>query len=189
MLICTAPVQAITIDLVPELQAVDLNTPVSVDVTISGLGDATAPSLGSFDLNILYDPNILSFSGSSGISFGQQLDLFNLGSVQMIDNSTLGIVNLLQVSLDFADDLNSLQLSSFTMATLTFDTLFEGVSPLSVTANALGDANGNPLTADLNGAEIKVTSTATIPEPTTGFLLAMGLAGLYWRKSTQRRAI
>jgi hypothetical protein len=178
----TAPVHAITIELLPVLQEVNTGTPVSVDLNVSGLGDAAAPSLGSFDLSIFYDPAILAFPGSSGLSFGNQLDLFGLGSLQSFDDSTPGIVNLFELSLDLADDLNSLQLSSFTLATLTFDTPFEGMSSLSATVNALGDAYGAPLTAEVSAAEVHVVSATVVSEPASLLLLVTGLLGLGWRR-------
>jgi hypothetical protein len=186
MLTCNASVQAITIDLLPAFQEVDVNTPVKVDITISGLIEGTAPSLGAYDLNIVYDPNMLSFSGSSSMSFGDQLDLFGFGSVRMVDDSVAGIINLYEVSFDLVDDLNQLQLSSFTLATLTFAPLIDGMSTLDAIVNALGDANGDPLETEVNAAQVRVTSTHSIPEPMTLLLFVTGLAGLRWQKSAQK---
>lgn len=164
------PVQAITIDLTPDYQEVGVNTPVSVDIIISGLGDGLPPSLSVFDLDIVYDPSMLSLGG---ISFGGQLDLFGFGSMQMVDDSTPGVVNLYELSFEAPDDLNAMQLPSFTLATLTFDTILEGISALAIEVNALGDASGDLLIADLNGAQINA-----VPIPGAILLFCSGLAGL-----------
>lgn len=181
------PAQAITIDLLPTLQEVDVNTPATVDIAISGLVDSAAPSLSSFDLNIIYDPEMLSFPGLGGVDFGDQLDLFGFGSLRSVDDSVPGIINLFELSLDPPDDLNNFQPSTFTLGTLTFDTLLTGVSTLALSLNALGDANGDPLAADLNGAEINTRPTTDIPEPTILMLFVTGMAGLCWRTLAQPR--
>ncbi len=178
----TGPAHSITIDVLPDFQEVDVGTSVSVDITISGLGDTTAPSLSSFDLDINYDPTRLFFPGVGGVSFGDQLDLFGLGSIRVIDGSTADIVNLFELSFDLTDDLNNLQLPSFTLATLTFDTIGAGTSALTVAINALVDANGDPLTADMQGAAINAIAVNAVPEPTTALLMLAGLATLLQRK-------
>jgi hypothetical protein len=186
MLTYTAPAQAITIDLLPEQQEVDVNTSASVEIMISGLFDGAAPSLGVFDLNIMYDTSMLSFSGLSGVTFGDQLDLSGFGSAQAIDNNSPGLINLFELSFDLPDSLNNLQQPSFTLATLTFETIAAGISKLGLEVNTLGDANGDPLTADTNGAEIKVVQSTLIPEPASLLLLLTGMAGMYWLRD--RRA-
>jgi hypothetical protein len=129
----------------------------------------------------------LSFSGPSGVNFGDQLDLLGLGSVRLVDDSDAGIINLYEVSLDQADDLNQFQLPSFTLATLTFNPLIDGMSTIDAIVNTLGDANGDPLEAEVNGAQLRTTSTHSIPEPMTLLLFVTGLAGFRWQKSARLR--
>ncbi|MEJ2461970.1 MAG: PEP-CTERM sorting domain-containing protein [Candidatus Thiodiazotropha sp.] len=180
MLATTGPVQAITIDLIPNYQELEVGTPLTVEIAISELTGGAAPSLGVFDLDLVYDATMLSFAGADGVNFGNQLDLFDLGSVRAIEDSTPGVVNLFELSLDLADDLDNLQLADFSLATLTFDTLIEGMSTLALSINALGDSIGAPLTAQVNGVEINITASTQVPEPAPVLLLITSLAGLYW---------
>ena len=163
------PSNAILIEFDPASQGVPVGNPVDVDLTISGLGDFASPSLGAFDLDISFNPALLAFSN---VIYGDQLDILGLGSVQI---TTPGVVNvnLLELSLDLPSDLDTLQAGSFTMATLTFDTLAVGTSSLDITINALSDAFGDPLFADVQSGSI-----SPVPEPATILLLVSGMAGL-----------
>jgi hypothetical protein len=52
-----------------------------LNIFISGLGDGTAPSLSTFDLDISFDPTILAFSTAvfGDPILGDQLDIWGLG--------------------------------------------------------------------------------------------------------------
>jgi len=163
---------AITIGFEPVSQIVPVGEPVSVDLVISGLGDYSEPSLGSFDLNITYDTAILDFTGYTLGSYLGDISLW-----EAVDDSwgetTPGTINLAEVSLLSVSELDALQPSSFPLATLTFDTLTIGTSSLDISITALGDAYGNPLSADVQSGTI-----APVPEPATFILIGFGLGGI-----------
>jgi hypothetical protein len=146
-----------------------------VNLLISGLGDGVAPSLGTFDLDVTFDPAILAFNN---VLFGNQLDLNVAGSVSGFDSeSEPGVVNLFEVSLELPADLDATQASEFVLASLTFDSIGTETSLLKFENVILGDSEGNSLFADL-GLPGSVTVGAPVPEPATILLLAAGIGGL-----------
>jgi len=167
---------AITIGFEPVSQEVGVGDPASVNLVISGLGDYSEPSLGTFDLDIHFDPTILAFDSATfgDPVLGDQLDIWGLGLNPMGASITSpGVLDIWEVSLDTADDLNNFQAGSFTLATLTFSTLTVGTSPLEIIINSLGDAYGNPLSADVQSGNI-----SPVPEPATFILIGFGLGGI-----------
>jgi hypothetical protein len=178
LLLVSGMSQAATIGFDPATQTVPTGSSLSVKLGILGLGDGAAPSLSTFDLNIGYDPSLLSFTG---VSFGDpvlgdQLDLFSLGSLTSSDNTTPGTVNVFELSFDSPTDIDTLQAANFTLVTLTFSALSGGISPLSISINALGDANGDPLAATTTSGSVTVTA---VPLPAAVWLFGSGLFGLF----------
>jgi hypothetical protein len=157
---------------------VTLGNTATVTLNITGLGNSTA--LGTFDLNVGFDPGILGFSsatyGDPGL--GDQLDLEALGTISSTTPG-IGTVELFELSLDSPAVLANSQATSFTLVTLGFDTLGLGQSALSISINALGDQNGNSLNATtLDGSVTVNPSTVATPEPGTVMLLGSGLLAL-----------
>ncbi|MFQ5658070.1 MAG: PEP-CTERM sorting domain-containing protein [Candidatus Methylomirabilales bacterium] len=170
-----SPVQAmITLGFEPVEQVVPLGQSVDVDITISGLGDFAPDSLGTFDLDVGFDPDILDFSA---VTFGDpilgdQLDLLGFGSFTSVTPG-VGVVNLFELSLDFPGDLDTFQPGAFSLVTLTFDTKSIGTSPLELAVNSLGDAFGFLLAGTVESGKVDV-----VPEPGTFLLMGVGLAGM-----------
>jgi hypothetical protein len=190
LIAAAGPAQAISIDVVPSTQTVDLGDVVSVALTISGLGDLTAPSLGTFDLDLSFDTGILGFVGATfgDPTLGDQLDLFGLGSLTAATPGAGG-VNLFQLSLDTIEDLDTLQAGAFTLATLTFNTVGAGTSALGLSLNTLGDAAGAPLLATLGAGSVTVNRGAVpVPAPATLLSFGIGLAAVAGLARRGRRA-
>ena len=180
------PARAIVIGFDPAAQTVAPGSMVDVALTISDLGDFAPPSLGIFDMDVAFDPAILD---PAIVVFGTELDLFGLGSIQDVVSVGPGVLNLFELSVDLPADLDALQAGAFTLATLTFDALAVGASPLNVAIIDLGDSFGDPLDATVTGGSITVAQASTpIPEPSTILLFGVGLAGLGFFGWGRRRA-
>jgi hypothetical protein len=170
-LLWASPTLAITVDFVPSTQSVGVGQPVAVDVVISGLTAGAPPSVGAFDLDVSFNAGILS---PTGVTFGPFLGdpalLEALTSVAV----TPGLVDFAEVSLLLPAELDALQPASFSLATLSFDALMAGTSPLTFSQVAIADAFGATLTASVSSGSINVV----VPEPGTLLLLGAAITGL-----------
>lgn len=164
------PTAAATIVVTPSLTTIGIATPFDVELVVLGLGDGVAPSVGAFDLDVSFDPGILSFVGGTlgDPILGDQLDLFALGSLSAITPGA-GTVNIFELSLDLAADLDSMQPDSFTLATLTFEGIGVGVSSIGLSGFGLSDSVGVPIAAAFEGGVVEV------PEAPPALLVAFGL--------------
>jgi len=69
-----------------------------------------------------------------------------------------GAGNLFEVSLESIADLVALQPTGFALATLTFDALAAGDSPVSLSVNAVSDATGAALPLTVESGSVTVTT-------------------------------
>lgn len=187
LLLATSTSQAITIGFEPATQEVRVGTSVDERLVISGLGDGTAPSLSTFDLNISFDTALLAFSGVTfgDPNLGDQLDLLGFGSITSVNDSIAGTVNLFELSLDDPSDLDDLQAGSFTLAVLSFNALSAGTTVLDISVIDLGDALGGLLVVDTQSGSVMVSSRP-VPEPSSLLLICIGLLGMCCRRQFLR---
>lgn len=197
-LLCAAPAQSILLAFTPSFQTVALGSLSTVSLGITGLGGSTT-ALGGFDLDLSFNPAILSLRGVSfgDSSLGDQLDLGGSGalicspgydtSLSCPADLTGGMVNLLELSLDAPDVLNGLQADSFVLATFFFDTLSPGQSSLSVVRLVLADAYGDQLIADIQPDRITVAAPNAIPSPSSLALFVVGMVMLSLSNGRQLR--
>ncbi|WP_427551953.1 cohesin domain-containing protein (plasmid) [Methylomonas sp. MS20] len=155
----------------PESQIVVVGSSAQFDLAVSGLNDAATGALGSWDITLTYDPTLLSFQSAS---FGKQLDVLGLGSIQSTETPTANTVHIYEISLDSVADLSSLQQSAFNLASLTFTALSSGLTPLNLKLNALSDADGIPLTATFISGEAEITAVP-LPSAVWFFVTAIGV--------------
>jgi len=160
----------------PSFQLGATGDDVTLTLMASGLGDGAAPSLGAFDLDVLFDPTVLTFTGYT-------LD-DNLGDVDFFDADDLslgdlgGAVGLSEVSFLLDFELDALQGSEFALAELSFhidDLAAPDETHLSLVGYGFSDAFGTALTGvDMRCATIG-TGPRDIPEPSVLALMALGL--------------
>lgn len=189
LLLTTFGSKAFAIDMSLSSPSTNLGSKVDVELDISGLGNGTAPSVGAYDVNVTFDPNVVSFDS---VAFGNQLDFSSFGFLQSFDdtNAATGTLNLAEVSLESEPDLNSLQAEDFSLATITFDTVNVGSSNVAVSLNGatgLGDAAGDPLTVDnFNSGSVTVNSAVPVPfgvSTNMAIVILSGVCGVnYLRK-------
>jgi hypothetical protein len=154
-----------------------------INVFASGFGKKVAPSLSAFDLEVAFDPALVSLDPSSVVidPFNQlNFDGFALTG---FDAPSPGVLHIFEVSIDTSDSLNTLQDGNFLLARFELTMIAEGISPLHFQNVVLGDAYGQEISAQLVDGSIQT------PEPTSFSLMCFGLAGLVFAQSARRRRI
>lgn len=154
--------RATTLSITPIGQTALLGDPVDVSLGVSGLGNASAPSLGAFDIWITFNPLVLSVSS---VSFSDNLALASVASDRdwSID-PVPDTLDIWEISFNDPADLDSLQIGDFNLATIHFATIGVGSSPLTIFAFDLGDSIGSPIQADAFGSYVTVRPASQVPE-------------------------
>jgi hypothetical protein len=163
--VANQPALAVTIGFSPASQTVGPGDPVLVEVVVSDLGGEI---VSAYDLDVTYDASVLSATGVTfGLLLGDEL-LFEV--LNASDVSVPGLVDFAQVSLLSDAELAALQSDPFTLATLEFDAIGVGTSPLVF--DAFNDITGrNALVLDVDPESGSVT---VIPEPHSALVFALG---------------
>jgi hypothetical protein len=179
LLALSAPAGAATLSLSPSSQTVGLGGMATADLVISGLGATGAPSLGGFEVEILFDDAVLNFSSATfgnGLGAIVSADPFDFtadafGAIA----SAAGAVTLEEFSFLLPEDLDALQSDSFTLATLSFSGAAAGDSALSFGLVNLSNSFGTSIAAPA----LQQGALSVVPVPATAPLLglALGLLG------------
>lgn len=158
------PALAATVEIVPDARSVQPGDTITVDIRVGDLGDGAAPSLGAFDIELGYDPGLLTYSDALLVA---QLGDPDAGeSIESLTPGT-GLVHAWAVSLLPAVTLNSSQPATFSILTLELQAAAAGAGDLTISVNALGDENGAPLAFE-PVTPVSITVNAqdpTDPEP------------------------
>lgn len=189
-LLCLKAQAAPILFLSPAVQTAPWQSPVTVDLMISGLkSEDPAQVLGGFDVSLTFDPAYLSLAS---VDFGPFLggpgETFDLVE-EDLSSPAASIVRLFSVSLLEVSDsacifctgpyLANLQGDSFALARLTFDwrAPAPGVTTIDFASATLADGFGAiiPIAA-------LIPAQVQIPEPAAPALLGLGLFLLAWAR-------
>lgn len=162
----------------PFSQTGTIGSTVTYALTIAGLGSGTAPSLGNFNIDILF-PGTLSYASTSYVdpTHGNQLALiFPAITAEFVSQSGV-VLTIGETSLDDAAVLDSQQLPSFQFASVKFNVLTTGVQTISLQNGIFGDSMGSALGVTINDGG--GGGGGDTPEPST-WLLGISALGLLW---------
>jgi hypothetical protein len=177
------------IALLPSGAVVSPGDSVALDLTVSALGGG---SVGDFDVDLTFDPAVLTFAG---VTLAPSLG--NPALFEAID-FTLGLtdpgeLNIAELSLLSAAALAGLQSDPVLLATVQFQV---GAIPPGATTliqiarvNALGDANGVAIAVSSLSPSTLTGRTAVVPEPALAILFVGGASAAIRRIIESRCAL
>lgn len=193
-ILASASGQAALISIVPSQSSVLPGQSFTVDIIIDQLAPGGAPSLSAFDLIFVFNSINLGLDNTDEDADGipddviidptGQLDIFGLGlNIQDAELLAPGLLQIFELSFDLPVDLDTLQLNSFILASLTLTALSPGLSDLTLNINGLADGLGNALSSQVINAVVQVEGAAAITEPHALLLL---LSGLFFLSNMRR---
>lgn len=188
-LLLHSPAQAITVTVDPVAQNVTLGNQATIGIMIYGYapGPLVNLAVGGYDFSINYNPTILSFKS---LSFGTSLGYPTDSNATYLNNPVSGILQISEYSDLSASELYALQGQqwpddTFIAATITFNTLGSGVSPLSVDINSLLTEKRENF--DGTYSDPGSLTVSSVPEPSTFLLLGAGIGGVALLRRKNRK--
>lgn len=177
---------ALSLDFTPATQTIAEGGTASIDVWLRDLGGTL---IGAFDISLSFDPAVLGLAPGP-VVFGTGLGDPSQ-SVRSV-NGGAGSIDVAEVSLLTASELDALQSSSndLLLLTLSFSGLKAGFSPVDAYYLLLSDAAGGMAHYDITfSPAVEVQPRQFVPEPGTFLLLGVGIFGLAGlrRKMAARR--
>ena len=134
-----AAVAAPIISFSPLYQVIGLPGSASVDLIVSNL--AADEAVGSFDVDVTFNPGIIGFTGTH-LAAGWAASWVATSSNSAPATAAGGVIDIAALSLLDPSALGPLQGGSFVLATLAFDAVAFGVSPLTLTQSIFADQDG-----------------------------------------------
>ncbi len=175
LMVWATPSWSATLEVVASTAEVHPGETVDISVVISDLGDFAAPSLGTFDLELVYDAGLFDLeAGTTMVTLllGDEM----LGEAIVSVTPGAGVVEVVVVSFLISPDLVATQPASFTLFSGTFFPVGAGDGTFDVAVNQLGDEDGAPLPIDAISPVI-VTADSILGIPTLG-TWSLGLLAL-----------
>jgi hypothetical protein len=169
------PAAAAGLALVPSSDTIVVGDSLQVDLIVSDLTAGGPPSVGEFDIDITFEPELALIS----YEFGNFLGDPNDPAETEISSDRFGpFLNLYEKSLLSPSNLDALQPANFTLATITFEAAMKGFTNIEGDLYALLDVLGDDLIeahGPVEGAEIIVNP---VPIPSAWLLLGSGMTAL-----------
>lgn len=172
----------------PDVQPGSTGDDITLTLMAGGLGDGVAPSLGAFDLDILFDSSVLSFTG---YTLFDDLGLLGVDAIDVsIGEYAPGMVGLGEISLlpdiGLGFLLDATQPEEFALAELMFHVDFLEVPDFTIvnmSPIAFSDSAGNEIVdIELTGALIGTRPILNVSEPSTIILFAFAMCYVLRRR-------